>query len=105
MADESGRPGTSRSKVGWPAIEEPCTNSTVPLVWAGSPSHLFHRNSFTLSSLVVQCSAPVRRCGDGAVSFMAAILRAVGRIPLSDCDGAFWRSLRFDVVGLDELGP
>src|SRR5215471_12205058 len=72
MTEESGRPGTSRSKVGWLAIDEPCTNRMMPLAWAGSTSHLFHRKSFTLPSLVVQCSAPARRCGEGdlATSFM-----------------------------------
>src|ERR1700746_111653 len=82
MTEESGRPGTSRSKVGWLAIDEPCTNRTMPLVWAGSPSHLFHRKSFTLPSFVVQCSAPARRCGEGdfATSFMAATLRPLGSL-------------------------
>src|SRR5215469_6650728 len=76
MTEESGRPGTSRSKVGWLAIDEPCTNRMMPLAWAGSASHLFNRKSFTLPSLVVQCSVPARRCGEGdlAVSFMAVIL-------------------------------
>src|ERR1700722_376841 len=103
MAEESGRPGTSRSKVGWPAIDEPCTNRMMPLAWAGSASHLFHRKSFTLPSLVVQCSAPARRCGEGefasdfgslATSFMAAILVRRGA-----------RSFRFDVIRLDQLCP
>src|SRR3954465_12172403 len=58
IAEESGRPGTWRSKVGCEAIEEPCTNRIVPLVAAGSATHLFHMNSFTPPSLVVQCSVP-----------------------------------------------
>src|SRR3954464_13668309 len=59
IADESGRPGTSRSKVGCEAIEEPCTNRTVPLVLAGSTTFL-HMKSLP-SPLVVQCSVPGRR--------------------------------------------
>src|SRR5215467_15568057 len=67
MTDESDRPGTCRSKVGCEAMEEPCTNRMVPPVLAGSPAHLFHRNSFTSLPLLVQCSVPVmRNC-----SFMA----------------------------------
>src|SRR6476659_5999030 len=62
IAEESGRPGTSRSKVGCEAIEEPCTNRIVPLVCAGSPATLFQRNSLT-SPLLVQCSVPgIRTC-------------------------------------------
>src|SRR5690349_21818898 len=60
IADESGRPGTSRSNVGCEAIEEPCTNRIVPLVSAGSPATLFQRKSLT-SPLLVQCSEPGRR--------------------------------------------
>src|SRR6185437_202409 len=58
MADESGRPGTCKSKVGCDAIEEPCTNRIVPLLLAGSPAHFSHRNSFAPPSLLVQCSVP-----------------------------------------------
>src|SRR5580658_3458306 len=81
MAEESGRPGTSRSKVGWLAIEEPCTNRMMPLVCAGSSSHLFHRKSFTLPSLLVQCSVPESRCGEGdlATSFIGCDPCAAGR--------------------------
>src|SRR3954454_16582202 len=57
IAEESGRPGTSRSKVGCEAIDEPCTNRIVPLVFPGSPTTLFHMKSFT-SPLLVQCSVP-----------------------------------------------
>ena len=59
MAEESGRPGTCRSKVGCEAIDEPCTNRMVPMLFAGSPAHFSHMNSFTPPSLLVQCSAPV----------------------------------------------
>src|SRR3984957_18832991 len=95
MAEESGRPGTSRSKVGWLAIEEPCTNRTMPFACAGSCSHLFHRKSFTLPSLLVQCSGRARRCGEGdlATSFMAAILVLRARL------------FRLDVIRLDQLCP
>src|ERR1700678_1187507 len=62
IAEESGRPGTSRSKVGCDAIDEPWTNRIVAFALAGSPADLFHRNSFT-SPLLVQCSVPARRLG------------------------------------------
>src|SRR6478672_9255152 len=59
IADESGRPGTCRSKVGCEAIDEPCTNRIVPILLAGSPAHFSNRNSFTPPSLVVQWSSPL----------------------------------------------
>src|SRR5256885_4010696 len=83
MAEESGRPGTSRSKVGCEAIEEPCTNRIVPWVFPGSPATLFHRNSLT-SPLLVQCSVPGRR----TCRFIDSAL-----------------SVHLDVVRLDQLGP
>ena len=52
IAEESGRPGTCRSKVGCAAIDEPCTNRIVPAVSFGSPAHFSNRNSFTPPSLV-----------------------------------------------------
>jgi hypothetical protein len=58
---ESGRPGTVRSKVGWLAIEEPCTHSAAGFP-AGLPTNFSHRKSCTSPSavcLVVQCSRPV----------------------------------------------
>src|SRR5713226_10218748 len=61
IAEESARPGTCRSKVGCEAMEEPCANRMRPAGPAGSPACLFHRNSRTPPSLVVQCSVPVRR--------------------------------------------
>src|SRR3954447_4427358 len=60
IAELSGRPGTSRSKVGCDAIEEPCTNRMVPFVAAGLPATLFQRKSLT-SPFLVQCSVPGRR--------------------------------------------
>src|SRR3954469_22507454 len=56
IAEECGRPGTSRSKVGCEAIEEPCTKKSVPF---GAPAAegLCQRNSLT-SPLRVQCSVP-----------------------------------------------
>src|SRR3954470_24409616 len=60
IAVESGRHGTSRSKVGCDAIEEPYTNRMVRFVAAGSPATLFQRKSLT-SPLLVQCSVPGRR--------------------------------------------
>jgi hypothetical protein len=56
MADESGMPGTCRSKVGCDAIDEPCTNRIVPALSA-APVRFSHRNSLT-SPFVVQCSCP-----------------------------------------------
>src|SRR6516165_9166210 len=63
MTEESGRPGTCRSNVGCEAMEDPCTNRIRPCGPEGSPVCLFHRNSFTPPSLVVQCSLPVMRSG------------------------------------------
>src|SRR6266436_6110041 len=56
MTEESGRPGTCRSKVGCDAIDEPCTNRMVP-AFSGSADRFSHRNSRT-SPLLVQCSSP-----------------------------------------------
>src|SRR4029079_13487018 len=58
IADESGRPGTCRSKVGCDAIDEPCTNRIVPRLAAVSPMHCSYMNRRTLPSFVVQCSSP-----------------------------------------------
>src|SRR5688572_10501447 len=56
MTEESGLPGTRRSKVGCDAIDEPWTKRIVPL--AGPADAGFcHKNSFT-SPLRVQCSLP-----------------------------------------------
>src|SRR5918998_3753908 len=56
MAEESGTPGTCRSKVGCEAIDEPCTNKIVP-AFSGALVCFSHRNSRT-SPLRVQCSSP-----------------------------------------------
>src|SRR4029077_10447360 len=59
IAEESGRPGTCRSKVGCEAIEEPCTKRMVP--FAAPEAGLFQRKSLTSPAalfLVVQCSLP-----------------------------------------------
>src|SRR4051812_50102749 len=61
IADECGRPGTCRSKVGCEAIEEPCTKR---IVARGAPAAegLCQRKSRTSPAavfLVVQCSLPV----------------------------------------------
>src|SRR6266852_3499117 len=55
IAEECGRPGTCRSKVGCEAIEEPCTKRIVPRVLAAAV--LRQRKSLT-SPLRVQCSVP-----------------------------------------------
>src|SRR5262245_54695201 len=64
ITEESGRPGTCRSKVGCEAMEEPCTNRIVPL---GAPpgAALFQRKSLT-SPLRVQCSFPCTDEGPAA---------------------------------------
>src|SRR3954469_4248915 len=56
ITEECGRPGTSRSKVGCEAIEEPCTKKSVAF---GAPAAdgLCQRKSLT-SPLRVQCSVP-----------------------------------------------
>src|SRR5215469_733829 len=64
MTEESERPGTLRSKVGWDAIDEPCTNNTTPLARLGSPRYFSHRKSLT-SPLLVQCSLPTTPDVDG----------------------------------------
>src|SRR5580698_9595057 len=68
MAEESGRPGTCKSKVGCEAIDEPWTNRIVPMLFPGSPAHFSHRNSFTPPSLLVQCSSPL--IGGLVISFI-----------------------------------
>src|SRR5579864_876228 len=84
MAEESGRPGTSRSKVGCEAMDEPCTNRIVPRVSAGLPAHLFHRNSFT-SPLWAQCSRPARRgvAAKAEISLMDRSFVADREIPVA----------------------
>src|SRR5262245_16749655 len=57
IADESGRPGTCKSNVGCDAIDEPWTNTIVPLASRDSTLLFRHRNSRT-SPLRVQCSVP-----------------------------------------------
>src|SRR6267142_5985712 len=44
MADESERPGTWRSNVGCEAMDEPCTNSTVPSGPGQAPADFSQRN-------------------------------------------------------------
>src|SRR5262249_51130077 len=63
ITEESGRPGTCRSKVGCEAMDEPCTNRIRPAGPAGSPACLFHMKSFAPSSLCAQCSVPLMRNG------------------------------------------
>src|SRR3974390_1441802 len=82
ITEESGRPGTCKSNVGWEAIDDPCTKRMRPEGPEGSPACLFQRKSFTPSSLVVQCSVPVI------------------------CGGLFmFNSLDCDFVGLDDIRP
>src|SRR5262252_3194029 len=71
ITEESGRPGTLKSKVGCEAIDEPCTKSTIGLP-SGEPAYFSHRKSRTSPSdvcLRVHCSTPVT-LRDALVSFM-----------------------------------
>src|SRR5205809_5091865 len=73
IAEESGRPGTCRSKVGCEAIEEPCTNRMVPAGPVGSPAYFSHMNSRTSLPLLVQCSSP-RIAAPGATGLFILLL-------------------------------
>src|SRR5450631_3551596 len=95
MAEEPGRPGTCRSKVGCEAIDEPCTNRMVPMLLAGSPAHFSNMNSFTPPSLPVQCSSPLIAAAAGLV---------ISFIGHSSCLRMILINRR-DVVGLDDVGP
>src|SRR3982750_2806693 len=55
IAEECGRPGTSRSKVGCEAIDEPCTKRIVPRVVSCGD---FCQRKIRTSPLRVQCSLP-----------------------------------------------
>src|ERR1700683_3805466 len=85
ITEESGRPGTRRSRVGCPAVVEPCTKRTVPAVFAGSPAHFSNRNSFTLPSLFVQWSWPlIAAVAVLVVSFMCCLLHLLQRMASSE---------------------
>src|SRR3954465_2373839 len=75
ITEECGLPGTSRSKVGCEAIEEPCTKKMVPF---GAPAAegLCQRKSLT-SPLRVQCSVPFIPC----LSFLLVLSVGLGRAP------------------------
>src|SRR5581483_3315541 len=73
ITEESGRPGTCRSKVGCAAMDEPCTNKMVPDVAFGSLAYFSNRKSFALASLAVQCSSLLTAADAAPVtSFMHA---------------------------------
>jgi hypothetical protein len=76
MTDESGRPSTFKSKVGCDAIDEPCTKRTVPAALFGSAPHFSNMKSFTLPSLLVQCSWPPMAAARDA-SFIVHLLEIV----------------------------
>src|SRR5512140_3372806 len=82
ITEESGRPGTVRSKVGCEAIDEPCTNSTAGLP-SGEPTNFSHRNSRT-SPLCVQCSTPVTWASAVACAVMRILEAWVGNGDASD---------------------
>src|SRR6185295_2124918 len=67
IAEESGRPGTCRSKVGCDAIEEPCTKRIVPLAF---PCAFFSQRKSRTSPFWVQCSMP----------FMLRFYARIGRL-------------------------
>ena len=91
IADESGRPGTCRSNVGWEAIDEPWTKRIVPFASRGATALFRHRNNRT-SPLRVQCSV-LRTVAVFACSFISTSLAKfspktsiglpVGRFPAS----------------------
>src|SRR5688500_18787110 len=58
ITDECARPGTERSKVGWLAIDEPCTKRIVPLGVSPVRGDSCQIQSLT-SPLRVHCSVPV----------------------------------------------
>src|SRR5256885_3849591 len=58
ITEESGRPGTFRSKVGCEAIEEPCTKSTVPRLCAPAAGGVWPRNSPALFFPLLTQRAP-----------------------------------------------
>src|SRR5262249_9080405 len=72
MTEESDRPSTCKSKVGCDAMDEPCTNRMVPAALSGSTADFSNMNSFTLPSLLVQCSWP--RIATGLVTSFMAVL-------------------------------
>src|SRR6516162_9013098 len=78
MTDESGRPGTCRSKVGCDAMEEPCTNRIRPAGPAGSPAYFSNRNRRT-SPFCVQCSSP-RIAAGGATGLFMLVLSFEGAV-------------------------
>src|SRR5262245_54381512 len=73
IAEECGRPGTCRSKVGCAAIEEPCTKRIVP---RGLPTGacLLKRKSL-MSPFFVQCSVPFIGAGSFCVGESADFMQ------------------------------
>src|SRR3982751_1398376 len=80
IADESGRPGTVRSKVGCDAMDEPCTNSTAGLP-SGEPTNFSHRKRRT-SPFCVQCSTPVTGRSVTALAAFIVCSRMSGSVDL-----------------------
>src|SRR5215471_6693716 len=72
ITEESGRPGTCRSKVGCDAMEEPCTNRIRPAAPVGSDAYFSNRNRRT-SPFCVQCSSP-RIAAGGATGLCMRVL-------------------------------
>src|SRR4030095_12938860 len=79
MGEESGRPGTWRSKVGWEPIEEPWTKRIVP---RGSvdPTAAFSQRNRRTGPFWVQCSRP-RTAGSAVMerSFLRAFGHSAGK--------------------------
>src|SRR6476660_3215194 len=67
ITDESGRPGTVRSNVGWDAIDEPWTNSSAGLP-SGDPTNFSHRKSL-MPFFDVSCATP---CTDSPATAAAS---------------------------------
>src|SRR5262249_26079838 len=66
-------------------MDEPCTNRIRPAGPVGSPACLFHRNSRTPPSLLVQCSVPVMcnrslmpatPVSEGGMTFLRIVIRS-----------------------------
>src|SRR5258706_16009566 len=95
IIDASGLPGIWKSNPGVDAIDEPCTNTSVPSL-AASGVCFSHRKSFT-SPLCVQCSWPAmaafvwsmvlnrRRCGERLAAAVARTRRQFAAAHELDC--------------------
>src|SRR5262245_25214934 len=96
MTEELGRPSTCKSKVGCDAIDEPCTKRMVPAALFGLSPYFSNMNSFTLSSLLVQCCSP--RIAAAAIT--SSILHLFEIVVVASRAGRVGsRARRLEVVG------